>query len=451
MVANLPVELVELIFVHSSSPSTIKILRLTCRSFAEIGFPHLFKPEFTYLHWRSGDDARRLCGWSWHVRLRSLLRSLTFNLSQIDSDRGRYLSSSFRFQEVLPEDHHAVLDEGWGEYYDKEARRKLAGSSIHQDAAQLPAAVARFEALERIRLVFNECSYDHDVLRRTFAYPTFRYFEPSQARNTFELLTKMLVKCPHLKALEIDRLLVTIRPSREAEHRWDVFASGIGRKLEELRVALDFTGCGYWGVYDGWGGHVGALLMECWSLKKLAIAKHDYHFSEDHRIKPTMLNRSLLRHNPFRLTDLKLEGFTVSGEELLGFVRLQVSTLKRLRLGGRGIANPRGTSKGGIWLLEGTWFALFSGLKTALRSGKGVLEKMHLEGDFGQSDASVVEGQDLRVFEQYDFYPTTDDKWEPVERPGWLSERLAETALDGSLFETYVLGDEDVPYPGFDY
>lgn len=448
MVADLPVELVELIFAHCSSTNTRKALRLTCRSFADIGFPFVFKPEFTYIHWRSFDDAPRLHSWSLHGRLRSLLRTLTFNLSRINDSRGRYYSSYSSFWAMTPFPI-AVLDEGWREYYDKEARRRLFDSAFHRDGAILPASMARFDALEKIRLVFNECSYDDDVLRHAFADPLSRRFEPSKTHGAFELLTKILIECPHLKALEIDRIPVTMRPSRNAEHRWEVFASGIARGLEELRLALDFTGFGGVGVYDGWGEHFGALLMDCWSLKKLAIAKHDYHLAEDHRMKPNMLNRPLLRHNVFRLTDLKLEGFTVSGDELLGFVGHQLPTLKRLRLGGRGIANPRGESRGGIWLSEQTWFSFFSGLKAALRAGKGALERMHLEGDFGQSHAAVVGGQSLRLAERYDFYPTTDDEWEPVERPEWLSGRIADRAWDGRLFESYVLGDEDVPYPGF--
>ncbi|KAL0944256.1 uncharacterized protein CTRU02_202143 [Colletotrichum truncatum] len=454
MASDLPVELVELIFSNSSSSiETIKTLRLTCRAYANLGFPYLFKPCFTYLYWRGGDDARRLESWSRHARLRRLLRLLTINLSQMDEYTGRH-SSFFQYWAMMPEDRDAVLRAGWGEYYDKEAGRKAAGSTFERDGVGLPAAMGMFEALENVRVVFNECPYENDVLRRAFSDPSSRRFEPAQAKETFELLTRMLAECVHLKRLDIDRFPMTMRPSVDIENLWGAFASSTGRRLEEIKLALDFSGLEGGELpgqtYSGWGESVGALLMDCWSVKKLAISKHYYTPLKARRRKTSRLNHLLLRDNPFQLTDLKLEGFAATGEELLSFVTRQVPTLRRLRLGGRGVANPREKSRGGIWLEEGTWFAFFSGLKEALREEKGVLERVHLEGDFGQADETEFEIDDhiQTVFETYDFYPTNNDEWEAVERPKWLSGSVAETALDGVVFEQYVLGDT-MPYPGF--
>lgn len=452
MAANvLPVELVELIFAHAaSSQSAVKSLRLACRAFADIGFPYLFNPHFTHLSWRG--DAQRLEKWSEHDRLRRHLRSWTLNLAQIDEYTGRH-SSFFQYWAMLPEERDAVLREGWKEFYDKEARRK-AGGGFEKEGRGLVEAAGRLASLEDLSVIFNECPYENDVLRRAFADPSSRRFEAHQVRETFELLTRVLGQCSHLRKLEIDRLPMTMRPSVDAENVWGAFAGGIGRRLEEVRLALDFSG--FVGgdlageTYAGWGELVGVLLMDCWSVKRLEIAKHYYHPLEDRRRKTARLNHLLLRDNAWRLTDLGLEGFATTEEELLGFVRRQATTLKRLRLGGRGVANPREKSRGGIWLERGSWFGFFTGLRAEVRRANGELERLHLEGDFRQVEVVGVGEEGEGVVEKYDFYPTADGDWEPVETPEWLRGRIAETALDGRVFEQYVLGDEDVAYPGFD-
>ncbi|KZL87367.1 hypothetical protein CI238_03854 [Colletotrichum incanum] len=461
MAANaLPVELIELIFAHVYSNEDMKNLRLSCRAFADVGFPHLFNTAFTHLNWR--DDFTRLENWSRHDRLRRHLRSWTVNLARLNEHPGRH-ASYFQYWFMDPEDREGVvLRQGWAEFYVAEARRKemarLGGEEEEGNAERLVDAAGRLEALEEVRLLFNECPYEGVVLRRAFADPSVRWFEAREVGTMFEMLTRVLRNCGCLKRLEVDRLPMRVTPSVETEKVWGGFARSVGRQLEEVKLGLDFSCSGEeetagetMEVSSRWTELVEVLLASCRSVKTLEVKQHFYRPLGDRTRKTGRLNQVLLRDTTWMLTDLKLEGFATTKEELYGFVRGQLATLKRMRLGGRGIANVRDRSRGGIWLEMGTWFGFFAGLRDGLRAeeGGGVLEKIHLEGDFRQVDEVEVDGEDRRVVEEYDFYPTTDDDWEPLETPEWLRGGLAATCLDGSAFERYVLEDEDVGYPGF--
>ncbi|GKT48530.1 uncharacterized protein ColSpa_08711 [Colletotrichum spaethianum] len=462
MAANaLPVELIELIFAYVSPVDDKKNLRLSCRAFADAGFSCLFDTNFTHLSWR--DDVTRLENWSRHNRLRRHLRSWTLNLARLNEHSGRH-ASFFQYWFMDPEDREAVvLRQGWAEFYEAEAKRKSIAplcTEEEENAERLVDAAGRLEALEEVKILFNECPYDGVVLRRAFADPSVRWFEAREVGTKFEMLTRVLRNCGRLKRLQVDRLPMKATPSVDTERIWSGFAKSVGTGLEEVRLGLDFsnpfeeemTG-ETTEVPRSWTELVEVVLASCRSVQVLEVKQHFYHPLGDRTRKTGRLNQVLLRDTTWRLTDLKLEGFATTQEELFGFVRSQLATLKRVRLGGRGIANVRDRSRGGIWLEMGTWFGFFTGLRSRLRAeeGGGVLKKIHLEGDFRQVDEveAEVDGEGRRLVEKYDFYPTTDDCWRPLETPEWMRGSLAATCLDGSAFARYVLEDEDVGYPGF--
>ncbi|KAK1987968.1 hypothetical protein LZ30DRAFT_745346 [Colletotrichum cereale] len=465
MAANaLPVELIELIFAHVSPTDDTKNLRLSCRAFADVGFPYLFTPSFTHMSWR--DDVTRLENWSRHERLRRHLRSWTVNLARLNEHPGRH-ASFFQYWFMDPEDRESlVLRQGWAEFYAAEARRKAMARLAEEEeekgnAERLIDATARLGSLEQVRILFNECPYEGVILRRAFADPSVRWFEPREVGTMLGMLTMVLRSCGYLKIFEVDRLPMKETPSVETETVWGGFARSVGARLEEVKLGLDYSGPveeETFGettedVSGSWTKLVEVLLANCRRVKSLEVKQHFYRPLGDRTRKTGRLNKVLLRDTTWTLTDLKLEGFATTQEELSGFLRGQLATLKRLRLGGRGVANVRDKSRGGIWLEMGTWFGFFTGLRDMLRADEAeagcVLEKIHLEGDFRQVDRVEVDGEDRGLVEKYDFYPTTDDDWEPLETPAWVSGGLAANCLDGSAFASYVLGDKDVGYPGF--
>ncbi|KAK1962748.1 hypothetical protein LY78DRAFT_718616 [Colletotrichum sublineola] len=441
MAANaLPVELIELIFAHVSPTDDIKNLRLSCRAFANVGFPYLFTTSFTHLSWR--DDVTRLVNWSQHDRLRCHLRSWTVNLARLNEHPGRH-TSLFQYWFMDPEDRESlVLRLGWAEFYDVEARRKamarLAEEGKEGNAERLVDAAGRLEALEQVRILFNECPYEGMILRRAFADPSVRWFEPCEVGTILEMLAMALRNCGCLKRVEIDRLPMKITPSAETETAWGEFARNVGEWLEEVKLGLDYSGPAEEettrepreGVSGSWTELVEVLLASCRRVKSLVVKQHFYRPLGDRTRKTGRLNRVLLRNTTWRG---------------------QLATLRRLRLGGRGVANVRNKSRGGIWLEMGTWFGFFTVLRDRLRADKAgcVLEKIHLEGDFRQVDSVEIDGEDGRLVEKYDFYPTTDDSWALLETPAWMRGELTMKCIDGSAFARYVLGDEDVRYPGF--
>ncbi|EFQ27624.1 hypothetical protein CGRA01v4_03001 [Colletotrichum graminicola] len=461
MAANaLPVELIELIFAHVSSTGDTKSLRLSCRAFADVGFLYLFTTSFTHLSWR--DDVMRLENWSRHDRLRRHLRSWTVNLARLNEHPGRH-ASFFQYWLMDPEDRESlVLRHGWAEFYDAEARRKAMAclaEEEEEDVRRLVNAAARLKALEQARILFNECPYEGVILRRAFADPSVRWFEPCEASTMLGILAMVLRRFGCLKSFEVDRLPMKMAPSVKTETAWCEFARSVGERLEEVKLGLDYSGSAgeetagetMGDVSGSWTQLVEVLLASCRRVKSLEVKQHFYRPLGDRSRKTGRLNQVLLRCTTWRLTDLKLEGFATTQEELSGFLRGQLATLKRLRLGGRGVASVRDKSRGGIWLEMGTWFGFFTGLRGRLRADKAgcVLEKIHLEGDFRQVDRVEVDGEDRGLVENYDFYPITDDNWALLETPAWVRAGFSTNYLDGSAFARYALGDEDMSYPGF--
>ncbi|KAK1594383.1 uncharacterized protein LY79DRAFT_589203 [Colletotrichum navitas] len=427
MAANaLPVELIELIFAHVSSTGDTKTLRL---------------------FWR--DDVMRLENWSRHDRLRRHLRSWTVNLARLNEHPGRH-ASFFQYWFMDPEDRESlVLRHGWAEFYDAEARRKAIARLAEEeegDVKRLVNAAARLKHLSTAHM-------------RRLRTPSVRWSEPCEASTMLGMLAMVLMNFGCLKRFEVDRLPMKMTPSVTTETAWGEFARSVGERLEEAKLGLDYSGSAgeetaretMENVSGSWTQLVEVLLASCRRVKSLEVKQHFYRPLGDRSRKTGRLNQVLLRCTTWRLTDLKLEGFATTQEELSGFLRGQLTTLKRLRLGGRGVANVRDKSRGGIWLEMGTWFGFFTGLRGRLRADKAgcVLEKIHLEGGFRQVDRVEVDGEERGLVENYDFYPITDDNWALLETPAWVRAGFSTIYLDRSAFVRYALGDEDVSYPGF--
>ncbi|CAK7245331.1 MAG: hypothetical protein STHCBS139747_006909 [Sporothrix thermara] len=169
------------------------------------------------------------------------------------------------------------------------------------------------------------------------------------------------------------------------------------------------------------------------------------------------------------LTDLKLDGIACDETALRGFLLRHASTLKRLRLGGRGRAHNRlHMNVGGMRLSNGTFWSLFR----SLRGGRlPHLQRMHLEGTFICQSESLIEApgappvasslapatsaavsaqhispQIARTsYERYNFRPTTDDNWEPIPEEPLL--KIPAMYMPSDKFEAYVLGHIS-DYPG---
>ncbi|CAN8103001.1 unnamed protein product [Discula destructiva] len=428
---SLPVELVRLVFEFCDLES-VQALRLQSQVFAVIGLDYLIRETISVLGWKVG----RLHSISTHAHLKSRIKAVTLNFTEVDEYTARHASF---FQHYLeePEERNDRLGEAWARYYVADKMRK-ASPTFDSRPELVLESFRNLPNLEQLEITFTKCPFDIDVLNQVFkGLPGCRKMDREQTAKNLAVIASAL-KGTKLSSLTIDRFpLETLRLPDE-RRRWFDCVSTSFAQLTTLNLTIDPSALKLptqrFKAIKG----LGSILRCATNVANFSLAFHTYGMPKH---KFIIWFDTLLEGFTFeKLTDLKLEGISCAEDDLRAFLLRHAATLERLRLGGRGLAKAFEGGLGGIHMCRGS----FRGLFTSLRNKLPRLERVHLEGDF------ECVGVERSANEAYSFQGVTDDNWEDVEEDEWRTRRAAassgRTTRDCLEFERYIL--QGGRYPG---
>ena len=340
-------------------------------------------------------------------------------------------NSLSRFQHFVlpPEERNEILGSAWSSYDLIEKRRK-ATSPLHFKADDLREACTSLPNLTSVEVCFNKYPSENKVLQDVFEDATCRTLDRPQTYSNLDTIIAALHGV-RLSSFKIDRLPLEL--FRLPDHRKHWFANAESfDSLTTLHLTLDPSGLKGQGSAMRAVNGLGRFLQLAENVRHLTLAFHPYSRGNS---KFVIVFRELFYNFSYpHLTDLTLEGLSCEEQDLTDFLARHSATLVRLRLGGRGLAKPHEVSLGGIHLYQGTFKSLFTGIRSKLPH----LERLHLEGIF------ECQHHELSSHESYNFYPLTNEAWEPVPCPRWV--RTSRRTINCTPFEQYVLGGG--PYPG---
>ncbi|KAK3324718.1 hypothetical protein B0T19DRAFT_237157 [Cercophora scortea] len=419
----LPVELLRLIFGYCDAAST-RALRLASARLADIGYEYLLAPDFTAVEWR--DDIKRLHNIANHDRLRTSIRTITFNFSKVDEYNARH-ASFFQHWLQEPEERNVVLQDAWIKYYELEERsRRLP--AFHTRSSMVEESFKRLPNLKDLEITYTKCPYDIDILREVFLVRNCRKRDRTQACKNMNAIVSA-VRHVRLSSLTIDQLPLEIFKLADDRRHWFDCARSFA-SLSRLDLVLDpppdLLPNSRFRAING----LGHVLQFSPNLTHLSLGFHMYHAPSE---KFNLSFRALFGDFTFeKLTDLKLEGLSCAEEDLRSFLIRHGPTLERLRLGGRGLAKPYELSIGGIHLYEGTFRSLFYSLQGKLPK----LQRFHMEGDIEAGDV-MTSSREL-----YKFHAVTDENW--AEIVAWKRQPSRKT-IDCLGLERYLLRGGEYP------
>jgi len=316
--------------------------------------------------------------------------------------------------------------------FDKIASGRKQVGPLHMKGEDLREACSALPNLRDLEVTFARCpaTVSNDLVQGLFDWPNCRKID---RQETYQNLDTIMFALHGIKlsSFRVDRLPLEI--FRLANHRshWFTHAQSFS-SLSSLNLTLDPSGLqGPSSAFRAING-LGRILQLATNLTHLKLAFHPYSSEQSKFV--LSLRELFFGFTYTRLTDLTFEGVSCDEEDLKEFLGRHGATLARLRLGGRGLAKPFEASHGGVHLYEGTFKSLFTGLRVKLPK----LERVHLEGVF------ECEHPDLPAHETYNFYPLTDENWEPVPTPRWV--RSSRKTISCQPFEQYIL--QGGVYPG---
>ncbi|CAK7227022.1 hypothetical protein SCUCBS95973_006398 [Sporothrix curviconia] len=164
---TLPVELLRLILDYCD-PASVRGLRLLTPTLADLGYDYLLPPDFRALPWR--DDVARLRSIASNGRLRSSISSVTFNLTEIDTENA-IQASQYDTSPIPPGQRDVVLKKAWHQLAEFEQRRRAISPLHARDPADLAAVFRPLVNLRKVAVTFRQAPYDIDGLEGALAAP----------------------------------------------------------------------------------------------------------------------------------------------------------------------------------------------------------------------------------------------------------------------------------------
>ncbi|KAI1345211.1 hypothetical protein F5Y15DRAFT_20799 [Xylariaceae sp. FL0016] len=421
---TLPVELLRLVYSYCDTNS-VQSLRATTSVLADVGYEFLLPPKFVSVNWRN--DIERLHSIAHSERLRGSISSVCIFLGEVNYYDAWSTSWAQHFVNP-PEERSETMGKTQEELKKINAGRQKVGP-LHLRTDDLREACLALPNLQDVEVAFTQCPVDNGILQDIFDWPNCRKLNRPETYSNLDAIIFALHGV-RLSKFKIDRLPLEVFRMPAHRNHWFTHAKSF-TSLTKLDLTFDPSGLqGPTSAFRAVNG-LGRVLQLSSQLHHLRLAFHPY--TSEHSKFALSFRELFYNFTYAQLTDLILEGVSCDEEDLKDFLARHGSTLLRLRLGGRGLAKPFEVSLGGIHLYEGTFKSLFTGL----RKGLPKLERMHLEGIF------ECEHQDLPSHKVYNFYPLTNEVWDPVSRPSWV--RSSRKTISCQPFERYVLGDG--PYP----
>lgn len=394
---HLPVELLRLIF-EACDATSARNLRLVSGTLADVGYDYLLASHFTASSWR--DDISTLQSIANHSRLKDKIQSVTFNFSRVDEYNARH-TSFFQHWTIEPEDRNSMLQDAWVKYYELETATR-GMPSFHSRAAAVEDSFRNLPNVTELEVTYTKCPYEIDVLKDVFRVRACRKWDRADACKNINVIVSA-IRHARLSALTIDQLPLEIFRLADDRRHWFDCARSFAN-LSRLNLVLDppmnlFPNARVRAING-----LGHVLQFSRNLTHLSLGFHNYH--APHEKFPLLFKEFLPDFTFVKLTDLKLEGMSLSEDDLRRFLVRHGATLERLRLGGRGLASPYEGSIGGMHLHQGT----FRGLLSSLHGKLPHLKRFHMEGDMEAGDI-MTSSREL-----YKFHAVTDDNWDDVVR-----------------------------------
>ncbi|KAK2072359.1 hypothetical protein P8C59_006717 [Phyllachora maydis] len=412
---TLPVELIRLIFEFCDGPS-VRSLRLVSSFLAQVGYDYLIAAHFYGLAYRN--HVKRLHAIACHERLRGSISVITFNFSPLAV-------------------HHQDLE-----------RQSADLPPFHTQAALLEEALAALPNLQELEITYTKPP--RPLSRTGEASPTVAHSprrvcdrDRALARLTLNALITAL-RPTHLTALTLDGVPLELFRQAEDRRHWFGCARAPLAHLTRLDLAVDPPASLYPSARFRAVNGLGRVLQFTGPrLRRLALRARPAHAPRE---KFALCFDALLGGQGFVwpcLEELVLEGLSLAEADLRGFLVRHGATLRRLRLGGRGLAKAGEASVGGIHLHEGMFRALFAGLRGRLP----VLERFHMEGDFGAVDAAAAATLGTaRARGLMQFRAVAAEDWaELVPAEQSLGEGQGRRMLDSVELERYLVRGGDFP------
>jgi hypothetical protein len=367
---ELPIELRRAVLQHVNLTS-LKNLRLTSTSWAELGEEYLLSPVINVFACRPDFDRLRLIAEKEKFKYR--IQSLHFNHAEVNEYHARhntYFLQYIRDAETRVETQTST----WHAYMElkEEIESHLQTFSSMDD---LEWIFSRLPNLRSIEVSLMQCPFpeEHhpDLLKDIWRIPSTRYLPRIATVERFCCLIEAVAACVStisIKSISHDRLPLEFFARRPMEIS---LVSAAFQSLTSLNLALDYSDL----PNNLHAAQAFQNLSQCIrSATSLQTLELELQGRKKIAIAPLL---SSFRAHENVLTDLEkfiLKGTLTTEQDLGGFLT-NLKALKILQLGGEGVKAPHQPANWGVHLEKGTFRGLFETIKEMR------LESFILQGD----------------------------------------------------------------------
>lgn len=381
---SLPVELKSAI-LQSMDLDTLKHMRLTSKLWATLGEMYLIPPAFTSFPHRN--DFSRLQAISQHPVYSTLIRSLTFNLGDVNEYHARhnyYFTTYMRHNE----DRLSRAEDAWPRYFNLRPLAHLYSSLVcdpdilSQTFSSLPNLTSLFVSLANFPFPDEP---ELAVLRQIWQIPSTRMLNRVLTTERFTTILETLL--PHIAKTNLKRLKHDCLPVEffaQKQSRIESFGP-IFSRMSEIDLALNYSDLPN-NLHSANALENLARCLRCAEgLKRLSLT-----WLGRRKVDVSVLFMALLPQEDTKeetyfpkLEYLHLEGLASPLELLVGFVLGLKGSLKDLELGGEGSHAPRQMPNGGVHLVTGRFKDLFERVREGMAKveGEDGLERFVVKGD----------------------------------------------------------------------
>jgi hypothetical protein len=392
---ELPIELRRAVLQHVNLTS-LKNLRLTSTSWAELGEEYLLSPDFNVFACRPDFDRLRLIAEKEKFKYR--IQSLHFNHAEVNEYHARHNTYFLQYMRD-PETRVETQTSTWHTYM--ELKEEIESHlQTFSSTDNLEWILSRLPNLRSIEVSLMQCPFpeEHhpDLLKEIWRIPSTRYLPRIATVERFRCLIEAVAACVSIisiKSISHDRLPLEFFARRPMEIS---LVSAAFQSLTSLNLALDYSDL----PNNLHAAQAFQNLSQCIrSATSLQTLELELQGRKKIAIGPLL---SSFRAHENVLTSLEkfiLKGVLTTEQDLGGFLT-NLKSLKIMQLGGEGVKAPHQPANGGVHLEKGTFCGLFETIK-----------EMRLESFILQGDLVGLESGERWVL---DIPVNGDDIWEYV-------------------------------------
>jgi hypothetical protein len=355
---GLPIELRRSVLRHVDLTS-LKNLRLTAKSWAEIGEEYLLSPIFNAFACRPDFDRLRLIAEKEKFKYR--IQSLHFNHGEVNEYHARHNTYFLQYLRD-PQARAETQSTTWRDYVDLRQAIELHLQTF-SSVDDLEWVFSRLPNLRSIDVSLMQCPFpeeDHpDLLKDIWRIPSTRFLPRISTVERFRCIIEAVAACVStisIISLSHDRLPLEFFARRPMEIS---LVSAAFQSLTSLNLALDYSDLPNNLHAAQAFQNLSQCIRSATSLQTLAL---ELQGRKKIDIAPLL---SSFREHDNVLTNLKkfsLKGALATEPDLGGFLT-NLKALKKLQLGGEGVKAPHQPANGGVHLEKGTFRGLFQSIK----------------------------------------------------------------------------------------